>query len=109
MMTTADSTIPRYNCGAERERESDRVLGVTETELHFLTECPKYTDIRDHYYPKINLIFPQFNFCSPTEKLNFILGEEAKCAIIAARFIASCHLLRDSQRETNTHIRPTDI
>ncbi len=79
------------------------MLGVTETELHFLTECPKYTDIRDQYYPKINLIFPQFNICSPTEKLSFILGEEAKCAIIAARFISSCHLLRDSQRETHTH------
>ncbi len=79
------------------------MLGVTETELHFLTECPKYTDIRDHYYPKINHIFPQFNICSPTQKLSFILGEEAKCALIAARFVSSCHLLRDSQRETHTH------
>ncbi len=83
------------------------MLGVTETELHFLTECTKYTDIRDHYYPKINLIFPRFNFCSPTEKLSFILGEEAKCAIIAAKFVSSCHLLRDSQRETHTLIAQT--
>ncbi len=80
------------------------MLGVTETELHFLTECPKYTDIRDQYYhPKSIIYFPQFNICSPTQKLSFILGEEAKCAIIAARFVSSCHLLRDSQRETHTH------
>ncbi len=79
------------------------MLGVTETALHFLTECTKYTHIRDHYYPKINTIFLQFSICSPTEKLSFILGKEAKCAIIAARFVSSCHLLRDSQRETHTH------
>ncbi len=79
------------------------MLGVTETELHFLTECTKYTHVRDHYYPKINLIFPQFNTCNPTQKLSFILGEEAKCALIAATFLSSCHLLRDSQRETHTH------
>ncbi len=79
------------------------MLGVTETELHFLTECTKYTHVRDHYYPKINHIFPQFSTYNPTQKLSFILGEEAKCAIIAARFVSSCHLLRDSQRETHTH------
>ncbi len=79
------------------------MLGVTETELHFLTECTKYTHVRDHYYPKINLIFPQFNTCNPTQKLSFILGEKAKCALIAATFLSSCHLLRDSQRETHTH------
>ncbi len=79
------------------------MLGLTEMELHFLTECPKYLNIKDHYYPKMNTIFPQFSIRSPTEKLSFILGEEAKCAIIAARFVSSCHLLRDSQRETHRH------
>ncbi len=82
---------------------SQCMLGVMETELHFLTECTKYKDIRDHYYPKINKIFPQFNTCNPTQKLSFILGEEAKCCNIAARFVSSCDLLRDSQRETHTH------
>jgi len=92
------------------------MLGLTETELHFLTECPKYLNIKDHYNPKMNTIFPQFSIRSPTEKLSFILGEEAKCAIIAARFVSSCHLLRDSQRETHrhthththTHLQPTN-
>ncbi len=86
---------------------SQCMLGVTETELHFLTECTKYKDIRDHYYPKINKIFPQFNTCNPTQKLRFILGEEAKCCNIAARFVSSCDLLRDSQRETHTHTSHT--
>uniref|UniRef100_A0A9J8AFQ2 ribonuclease H n=1 Tax=Cyprinus carpio carpio TaxID=630221 RepID=A0A9J8AFQ2_CYPCA len=70
------------------------ILGEIETELHFLTDCPKYQTIRYHYYPKINKIFPQFNNCTPTEKLTFILGEKSECANIAARFIAACQLLR---------------
>ncbi len=77
-------------------------LGEIETELHFLTECPKYQNIRDHFYPNINHIFPQFNICSPTEKLCFILGEKAKCAIIATKFVASCHHLRD-KHNPETH------
>ncbi len=81
------------------------MLGEIETELHFLTECTQYKDIRDHYYPRINKIFPQFNTCNPTQKLRFILGEEAKCCNIAARFVSSCDLLRD----THTHITPTHI
>ncbi len=78
----------------ERERERER-----ETELHFLTECTKYLNTRNHYYPKINKIFPQFNNCTPTEKLTFILGEKPECANIAARFISACQLLRDSHSQ----------
>ncbi|XP_056588353.1 uncharacterized protein LOC130408891 [Triplophysa dalaica] len=77
------------------------MMRVMETELHFLTECPKYKDIREHYYPKINHIFPQFNSLNQTQKLRFILGEEAKCCHVAARYVSSCDLLRDSQRDTN--------
>ncbi len=77
-------------------------LGEIKTELHFLTECTKYLNIRNHYYPKIKKILPQFNNCTPTEKLTFILGEKSECANIAARFIAACQLLRDSHsQETN--------
>ncbi len=50
------------------------MLGEIETELHFLTECTKYLNIRDHYYPKINKIFPQFNNCTPTEKTHLHSG-----------------------------------
>ncbi len=69
------------------------MLGVTETEPHFLTKCPKYKHIREHYYPKINTIFPQSDTCNPTQKLSFILGEEAECCNIAAWFVASCQLV----------------
>lgn len=75
-------------------------LGVMETELHFLTECTKYQTIRDHYYTKIIKIFPQFNAYNPTQKLIYILGEETKCTNLAARFVLSCHLLRDNQNQT---------
>ncbi len=88
---------------------SQCMLGEIETELHFLTECTKYLNTRNHYYPKINKIFPQFNNCTPTEKLTFILGEKSECANIAARFISACQLLRDShsQETSITHTKPT--
>ncbi len=35
-------------------------LNQMETELHFLTECSKYTDIRRVYYDKIQQIHPTF-------------------------------------------------
>ncbi len=35
-------------------------LNQMETELHFLTECSKYTDIRTVYYDKIQQIHPTF-------------------------------------------------
>ncbi len=77
------------------------MLGVTETELHFLTECPKYQISETTTTPKLIIYFPQFNICSPTQKLSFILGEEAKCALIC-----NIHIImsspEDSQRETHT-------
>lgn len=53
------------------------------------TECPNNLNIRDHFYPKINKIITQFNNCTPTKKLTFILGEKSPCVNIAARFITA--------------------
>ncbi len=96
------------------------MLGLTETELHFLTECPKYLNIKDHYYPKMNTIFPQFSIRSPTEKLSFILGEEANVQLLlqdsyhrviswgtAREKHTDTHTHTHHLQPTNTHIRPT--
>ncbi len=43
-------------------------LNQMETELHFLTECSKYTDIRTVYYDKIQQIHPHiYNSSRPGE------------------------------------------
>ncbi len=43
-------------------------LNQTETELHFLTECSKYTDIRTVFYNKIQQIHPTFKTLPDQEK-----------------------------------------
>ncbi len=62
----------------EGERETDKHglqrlcshcdLNQMETELHFLTECSKYTDIRRVYYDKIQQIHPTFTTLPDQEK-----------------------------------------
>ncbi len=53
-------------------------LNQMETELHFLTECSKYTDIRRVYYDKIQQIHPTFTTLSDQEKLAYLLGEHKR-------------------------------
>ncbi len=50
-------------------------LNQMETELHFLTECSKYTDIRTVYYDKIQQIHPTFTTLPDQKKLAYLLGE----------------------------------
>ena len=72
-------------------------LGSVETELHFLTECPKYEEIRTLLFNKLNSTLPEFLTWSNEDKLPYILGENKDVAILAAKFVAACHNLRDSQ------------
>ncbi len=76
--------------------------GSLETELHFLTECSKYTDIRTVYYDKIQQIHPTFTTLSDQEKLAYLLGEHKTCCVLAAQYVSLCHHRREdtpSERE----------
>ncbi len=57
-------------------------LNQMEKELHFLTECSKYTDIRTVYYDKIQQIHPTFTTLPDQEKLAYLLGrtQDLLCA-----------------------------
>ncbi len=66
-----------------------------ETELHFLTECSKYTDIRRVYYDKIQQIHPTFTTLSDQEKLAYLLGEHKTCCVFAAQYVSLCHHRRE--------------
>ncbi len=59
-------------------------LNQMETELHFLTECSKYTDIRTVFYDKIQQIHPTFTTLPDQEKLAYLLGEHKTCCVFAA-------------------------
>ena len=62
-----------------------------ETELHFLTSCQMYDNIRDTYLPQITLIHKEFEIKSNFDKLPYLLVETPQCAITAARFVTCCH------------------
>ena len=63
---------------------------VVETELHFLTTCPLYQDIRDSYFPQITYTQREFENLTNDEKLPYLLGEIHQCANTAARFVNCC-------------------
>ncbi len=70
-------------------------LNQMETELHFLTECSKYTDIRTVYYDKIQQIHPTFTTLPDQEKLAYLLGEHKTCCVFAAQYVSLCHHRRE--------------
>ncbi len=70
-------------------------LNQTETELHFLTECSKYTDIRTVFYNKIQQIHPTFKTLPDQEKLAYLLGEHKTCCVFAAQYVSLCHHRRE--------------
>ena len=75
---------------------------AVETELHFLTTCPLYQDIRDTYFPQITYTQREFENMTNEEKLPYLLGEIQQCANTAARFVNCC----DKRRLANG-IQPT--
>ena len=67
-----------------------------ETELHFLTKCNKYEQIRQHFFPKFEKQFPNLPNLPDSNKLQILLGEEMCCQNLAAQYVATCHSRRDS-------------
>ena len=63
---------------------------AVETELHFLTTCPLYQDIRDTYLPQFLQTQSEFVNMTNEEKLPFLLGEIQQCANTAAKFVNCC-------------------
>ena len=70
--------------------------GEVETEMHFLLHCPKYEEIRQQYFSIFAKKVPNFSFQNDNEKLAHILGEIQNCNV-AAKYVAECHTLRDSE------------
>ena len=69
-----------------------------ETELHFLTTCPNYTQIRETFFPQFTNQHKDFNQIQQKDKLPYILGETSTSSNLAARYVKSCHDKRTSSR-----------
>ena len=65
--------------------------GAVETELHFLTQCHKYRHIREDFFPQIEKHCPEFRSFTEREELPLILREKKECAVLAAKYVTSCH------------------
>ena len=70
--------------------------GVVETELHFLTACDKYKQIREEYYPKFTQITKIKIQFDSIQAIPYLLGEKAECSRLAAKYVAACHKMRDN-------------
>ena len=71
-------------------------LNEPETELHFLTKCEKYIQIRQTHFPKLEAIGKGFLNLLDIEKLPILLGEDPTCSKLAATYVYACHKYRDS-------------
>ena len=72
-------------------------LNEPETELHFLTKCEKYKQIRQTQFTKLEAIRKGFVNLLDMEKLPILLGEDRKCSTLAAAYVYACHKHRDSE------------
>ena len=77
-------------------------LQEVETELHFLTRCQLYQDIRDTFYPQISSTQKDFRNMDNNKRLPYLLGEIQTCDITAATFISCC----DRRRASNGQLPP---
>ena len=73
--------------------------GETETELHFLTKCEKYKQIRQIHFPKFEALTKGFLDLTDEEKLPTLLGEDTLSSNLAAVYVSACHRQRDSEQQ----------
>ena len=78
--------------------------GEVETESHFLLYCDKYKDLREVFFEKINHIYPEFIHLPDLQKLSYLCGEKSQCAVIAAKYVQSCHNLRKTSSVENVSV-----
>lgn len=68
--------------------------GAVEDECHFLTECSKYTSLRNNFFEQFEQIIPQFQTLNNEEKMPYLLGEHKNCLPLAAKYLLECHNMR---------------
>src|SRR4029434_8099445 len=79
--------------------------GTREREMHFLTQCAKYEDMRRNYLKKIGEVLPEFLLVSSEERLSYLTGENEECLVLAAQYVSSCHKRRESPSKKKKHTK----
>jgi len=79
-----------------------------ETEVHFLTSCPKYVNNRDTFYPLFTTYHKDFHQKCNIDKLPLLLGESPASWNLATRYVRSCHEERASSRTETANYTPRD-
>ena len=88
MPTSHRSAFAKFRCGVAPLRlETGRYEGLTvnervcpfcrtqtETEIHVITQCKTYENIRDSLFQKACVIYPDFNILTDEEKMVFLFS-----------------------------------
>ena len=91
MPTSQRSAFAKFRCGVAPLRlETGRYEGLTvnervcpfcrtqvETEIHVITQCKTYENIRDSLFKKACVIYPDFNILTDEEKMVFLFSNQS--------------------------------
>ena len=66
----------RYEGIPVEERFCSFCTSEVEDELHVLTKCPVYADLRDELYSTIGIYMPSFNIMSDVKKMQILLASD---------------------------------
>ena len=70
--------------------------GEVETEIHFLTNCSKYKQIRDDFFIKFIQTIPDFlSLHKESSMIQTLLGENSRTTELAAEYVTACHKTRE--------------
>ena len=82
----------RYNKIPKELRLCPLCLKTVETEIHFLVECPVYTNMREKILERILLKKPAFAYYANTHQFLYLLSDEN--ILETSKFIEECFELR---------------
>ena len=82
----------RYNKIPKELRLCPLCLKTVETEIHFLVECPVYTNMREKFLERILLKKPAFAYYANTHQFLYLLSDEN--ILETSKFIEECFELR---------------
>ena len=82
----------RYNKTPKELRLCPLCLKTVETEIHFLVECPVYTNLRENILERILLKKTAFAYYTNTHQFLYLLSDEN--ILETSKFIEECFELR---------------
>ena len=66
------------------EEDTTMVMG---DETHAVLNCPRFTDMRNRVFGKVDLLVPNFRYLSDDDKIFYLLTCENDCAILVSKLL----------------------